>query len=152
MAGDDVNVDSHQTQAPPTQVESNLTSMIDVVFLLIVFFLVSRWSAVKRSPWICQKCQTRRQPLRGGISVGGQRAVRCRTARHWSSRHGVGATFLHRCRRLRGVGREGHSDLKQQPDLGIHLRADREVHFEWIQPILDALRAPVPMSMVLKPK
>ena len=51
---------------PPTQVESNLTSMIDVVFLLIVFFvLVFKWSAVKRSPWICQKCQTRRQPLRG---------------------------------------------------------------------------------------
>ena len=31
-------------------------------------------------------------------------------------------------------------DLEQQPDLAIHLRADREVHFEWIQPIFDALR------------
>ena len=42
-------------------------------------------------------------------------------------------------------------DLEQQPDLAIHLRADREVHFEWIQPILDALRLLVPVSMVPMP-
>ena len=52
----------------PTEVESNLTSMIDVVFLLVVFFIL--------------------------VS-----------------------------------------------DLAIHLRADREVHFEWIHPVLEALRA-----------
>ena len=32
-------------------------------------------------------------------------------------------------------------DLESRPDLAIHLRADREVHFEWIQPIMETLRA-----------
>ena len=39
-------------------------------------------------------------------------------------------------------------DLEQQPDLAIHLRADREVHFEWIQPIFDALRAASALSLI----
>ena len=96
---------------PPTQVESNLTSMIDVVFLLIVFFCFGS-----------QVVSREAEPLDLPEVPDAAAAVAGRNLGWWSTccpmpnsqalvfaPYGVGATFLHRCRRLRGVGREGRS-------------------------------------------
>ena len=70
-------------QHPPTQVESNLTSMIDVFFAdrLLVWFL--KWQP-KRALDLPEVPDA--AAAVAGRNLGcGQRAVRCRTAWHWSS-------------------------------------------------------------------
>ena len=127
----------------PTQVESNLTSMIDVVFLLIVFFvLVSQVVSREAEPLDLPEvpdaaAAVAREESRLVVNVLSdvdQPGVGLRAMV-------LGQPFSIDTEGCQLLTKRVAVDLEQQPDLAIHLRADREVHFEWIQPILDALRS-----------
>ena len=127
----------------PTQVESNLTSMIDVVFLLIVFFvLVSQVVSREAEPLDLPEVPD------AAAAVAGEESRLVVNVLSDVDQPGVGlrAMVLGQPFTIDAEGcqlltKRVAVDLEQHPDLAIHLRADREVHFEWIQPILDALRS-----------
>ena len=127
----------------PTQVESNLTSMIDVVFLLIVFFVLV-------SQVVSREAETLDLPEvpDAAAAVAGEESRLVVNVLSDAEQPGIGlrAMVLGQPFSIDADGCEALAervafDLDHHPDLAIHLRADREVHFEWIQPILDALRA-----------
>ena len=127
----------------PTEVASNLTSMIDVVFLLVVFFiLVSQVVSREAEPLDLPKVPD------AAAAVAGEDPRLVVNVLSDTSQPGVGlrAMVLGQPFSLDSDGCQALSnrvavDLEQRPDLAIHLRADREVHFEWIHPVLEALRA-----------
>ena len=127
----------------PTQVESNLTSMLDVVFLLIVFFvLVSQVVSREAEPLDLPEVPD------AAAGVAGEEPRLVVNVLSDVDQPGVGlrAMVLGQPFTIDAEGchlltKRVAVDLEQHPDLAIHLRADREVHFEWIQPILDALRS-----------
>ncbi|MAW42385.1 MAG: hypothetical protein CMJ30_08275 [Phycisphaerae bacterium] len=128
---------------PPTQVEANLTSMIDVVFLLIVFFIL-----------VSQVVNREAEPLDlpevpdAAAKIAGEESRLVVNVLSDAEQPGVGLRavvqgqpFAIDPEGCQALAKRVAVDLESRPDLAIHLRADREVHFEWIQPIMDTLRA-----------
>ena len=126
----------------PTQVEANLTSMIDVVFLLIVFFvLVSQVVSREAEPLNLPEVPN------AAAMVAGEEPRLVVNILPDEFQPGVGSRvvvlgdeFSIDAKGCSALTARIAEDLRGRPDLAIHLRADREIHFEWIQPIFDALR------------
>ncbi len=123
----------------PTRIAANLTPMIDVVFLLIVFFvLVSQIVDLENvkmdlpvpiDPASEMADDERRvvvnvEPTSGGRVAG----------------YRLGARFF-------GADTAGLKELsttlaslyQDMPDMRVNLRADRSTHYQWVQPALEAV-------------
>lgn len=124
---------------PPRAVAANLTPMIDVTFLLIIFFVLVSQIVDLESVSLDlpappdpatemardeRRCVINIVPGAPGRASGyrvGNRFYAADTA-------GVRAMTGH----LLGLYRD-------MPDLRVNLRADRSTHYQWVQPVLEAV-------------
>jgi biopolymer transport protein ExbD len=125
----------------PAEIHANLTPMIDVTFLLIVFFvLVSQIVEVEnvemRLPELADPATDRPgDELRSVINVvpgfeGVATEVRVGSATFPAGEAGLEALTSH----LAGL-------LTANPALRVNLRADQATRYEWVQPVLQAVSA-----------
>ncbi|MCP3905525.1 MAG: biopolymer transporter ExbD [Planctomycetes bacterium] len=123
----------------PAQIHANLTPMIDVTFLLIVFFvLVSQIVEVENVELALPELADPATMLPGDeqrsvINVvpafsGGASEVRVGGASFAAGDEGVEALTRH----LAGL-------LAANPSLRLNLRADQHTQYEWVQPVLQAV-------------
>ena len=139
---------------PPTQVESNLTSMIDVVFLLIVFFvLVSQVVSREAEPLDLPEVPD------AAAAVAREESRLVVNVLSDAEHPGIGlrAMVLGQPFSIDADGCEALAervavDLKQQPDLAIHCVQTVKFILNGFSPFLTPCVALVPVSMVLKPK
>lgn len=128
-------------QRGPAEVRANLTPMIDVTFLLIVFFvLVSQIVEVENVKMILPELDepaTERfgDEQRAVINVVPDRDGKARSYRLGTREYPAGDEGAERLTgHLAGL-------LRANPNLAINLRADRGTHYEWVQPMLRAVAA-----------
>ncbi|MBT8486723.1 MAG: biopolymer transporter ExbD [Phycisphaerales bacterium] len=123
----------------PAELHANLTPMIDVTFLLIVFFvLVSQIVEVENVDMSLPELADPRTELPGDE----QRAViNVVPAADGSAReYKLGATVLPATEGgRRQLTDELASLLRRNPSMRINLRADQRTHYEWVQPVLQAV-------------
>jgi biopolymer transport protein ExbD len=123
----------------PARIESNLTPLIDLTFLLIVFFvLVSQITSIEslplalprpsesvaRAPGDDPRVVVNVVPAQGGGAAGYTLGKREFAA----TREGVGE--------LAGVLAQA---MRAQPATEINVRADRSTEYRWVRPVLDAV-------------
>jgi biopolymer transport protein ExbD len=120
-------------------IEANLTPMIDVTFLLIVFFvLVSQIVEVESVPMdlpapsepVSQRAGEEQRAVVNVIpGTGGRvRGYRLGTRTYPASEHGVETLTEH----LGGL-------LAGNPRMGVNLRVDRACQFQFVDPLLQAI-------------
>lgn len=121
------------------KVEANLTPMIDVTFLLIVFFvLVSQIVEVENVEMnlpepVDPLTVAVGDELRVVINIvpapaGGIESYRLGTRNFGQGRDGIEAMTQH----LQGL-------YEANPLIAVNLRADRRTHYQWIEPALQAV-------------
>jgi biopolymer transport protein ExbD len=126
-------------QRGPASIRANLTPMIDVTFLLIVFFvLVSQIVEVENVKMLLPELEEPATELFGDeqravINVvpdarGGAKAYRLGAREYPAGEAGADA-----------VSRQLAHLLRSNPGLSINLRADRATHYEFVQPMLQAV-------------
>ena len=112
------------------ELQVNMTPMIDVVFLLIIFFLVSSHLARQEA----------QLPLPLPSAESGQEldSQRQRVVVNLSRQ---GELFLsgRQVSRPELLRRLQHEVNRSGPDLEVRIRSDREVAFQFVQPILTAV-------------
>lgn len=123
---------------PPAAIEANLTPMIDVSFLLVVFFvLVTRITDAEQSPMSLPE-------VRAGTAALAEDEARIVLnvmlgPDGTSSGYSVGATRFDASpdgvARLAEQLAEGY---RRNPRLAVHLRADRSTRYEWVEPAMRA--------------
>jgi biopolymer transport protein ExbD len=124
----------------PADISANLTSLIDVTFLLIVFFVmvskineVERWElelpqlpkALTEAPDDDQRAVINVIPAPAG---GGVQGYRVGLAEFAGDEAGLAAMTAH----LAGL-------YQTTPNVNINVRADRATHYEFIEPALSAV-------------
>ncbi|MHC4413890.1 MAG: ExbD/TolR family protein [Planctomycetota bacterium] len=125
----------------PAQVEANLTPLIDVTFLLIVFFvLVSQIVEIENVQMdlpaptdpVSEPAGDEQRAVVNVIPAGGGQAsgYRLGTRTYTADTRGVEALTARLAALYQG-----------NPTLRINLRADRGAHFQWVQPALKAVSA-----------
>jgi biopolymer transport protein ExbD len=119
-------------------IEANLTPMIDVSFLLIVFFvLVSRITDAEQAPMALPE-------VRAGTATRAEDHARVivnvlPASSGATAGYAVGPTVFEAS--AEGVARlaeflaEGY---RRNPRLAVHLRADRTTRYEWVEPAMRA--------------
>ncbi len=135
---------SHLHDSEP--IAANLTPMIDVVFLLIVFFVVvSQIVEVENVDLDLPRPQDAASELPGeqprivinvlpgpdGLAGGyrmAQRRYPADTAGMESLAHSLAALY------------------RENPALGVNLRADRSTHYRWVEPVLQAVSTAARLS------
>ncbi len=130
----------------PEPIAANLTPMIDVTFLLIIFFvLVSQIVEVENAdldlprPQEAASVPPGEQPrivinvLRGagGDAVG----YRLSNQRYMADTAG-----------LEALARSLAAMYRQNPALGVNLRADRRTDYRWVEPVFQAVSAAARLS------
>ena len=130
----------------PEPIAANLTPMIDVTFLLIIFFvLVSQIVEVENAdldlprPQEAASVPPGEQPrivinvLRGagGDAVG----YRLSNQRYMADTAG-----------LEALARNLAAMYQQNPALGVNLRADRRTDYRWVEPVFQAVSAAARLS------
>ena len=123
----------------PAPLRANLTPMIDVTFLLIVFFvLVSQIVEVENvdldlprpvEPMTMAPGEDARAVI-NVVPTGGGRAKGYRLAGRTFPAGAAGVTEL--------TDRLGEL-FAANPAISVNLRADRGTHFEWVEPIIQAV-------------
>jgi biopolymer transport protein ExbD len=125
----------------PAQLEANLTPMIDVTFLLIVFFvLVSQIVEVENVDLLLPQLEDPATDLpakeqRSVINVvpgadGAAEEYRVGTLAFPVGADGIDALTRH----VQGL-------LEVNPALRVNLRADQRTRYEWVHPVLKAVSA-----------
>lgn len=121
------------------EIRANLTPMIDVTFLLIVFFvLVSQIVEVENVEMnlpepIDPLTEPASDELRAVINIvpasaGGIESYRIGTRNFAPGREGLEAMTQH----LQGL-------YEANPLIAVNLRADRRTHYQWIEPAMQAV-------------
>ena len=130
---------------PLAEISANLTPMIDVSFLLIVFFvLVSRLSDAEQSPLALPV-------VRDGVAVrAGDEArvvLNVLPAAEGSidgtiAGYAVGArVFPASPDGVAALAEQLAEGYRRNPRLAVHLRADRATHYGWVEPAMRAVSA-----------
>ncbi|MEM8836086.1 MAG: biopolymer transporter ExbD [Planctomycetota bacterium] len=130
-------------QREPAQVRANLTPMIDVVFLLIIFFLLV--AQISRTRRVELDLPEIREAQAGEASRDQQVIINVVPL---SQSLGAGDSYRVG---LRSFGRDGASlerlttelrrSLERQPETSLLLRADRTESYERVHPAIKAARA-----------
>ncbi len=127
-------------------VDANLTPMIDVVFLLIVFFvLVSQIVEVENVDLDLPRPEAAASELPGEqsrvvinvIPGAGGDAIGYRMSIHRYMADTAG---------LESLARSLASKYRENPALGVNLRADRHTHYRWVEPVLQAVSTAARLS------
>ena len=121
------------------RLQANLTPMIDVTFLLIVFFvLVSQIVEVESVDLSLPRLQDPASALPGEE----QRAVInvVPGARGHALAYRLGArSFPTDSDGLARLSHDVTALLDRNPTLRINLRADRQTHYRWVQPVIETI-------------
>ena len=137
----------------PTTPEMNITPLIDVVFLLIVFFMLVNTIVTHESVEMLvpdlDESQARKFPDEGRVIVNVVPQEFSRDERLASPlRHPglarrvqIGAYQNFSMDELRGVTEELERRVENNPDIQVILRADAALHYGEVQPVLDAITA-----------
>ena len=130
----------------PEPIAANLTPMIDVTFLLIIFFvLVSQIVEVENADLDLPRPQDAASELpgeqprvvinvlrgAGGDAVG----YRLSNQRYMADTAG-----------LEALARNLAAMYQQNPALGVNLRADRRTDYRWVEPVFQAVSAAARLS------
>ena len=130
----------------PEPIAANLTPMIDVTFLLIIFFvLVSQIVEVENADLDLPRPQDAASELPGEqprvvINVlrgAGGDAVGYRLSNHRYMADTAG---------LEALARNLAAMYQQNPALGVNLRADRRTDYRWVEPVFQAVSAAARLS------
>ena len=128
------------------EVEANLTPMIDVAFLLIVFFVVvsqivevqsvqldlpTPQDPASERPGEEQRAVINVIPAAGGTTLGYRLGSR---------------VFAADTQGIEAMTAELAALYQRNPTLHINLRADRTTHYEWVEPALQAVSAAARLS------
>ena len=133
----------HQPKRAPdrAKVEANLTPMIDVTFLLIIFFiLVSQIVEIEN---VQMDLPT---PIDPASEMAGDHPRAVLNVVPGEGGRVAGYRLGNALYTPEVAGIEAMTDrlsalLEGNPRLRINLRADRSTHYEWIQPVLEAVTA-----------
>lgn len=130
----------------PEPIAANLTPMIDVTFLLIVFFvLVSQIVEVENVDLDLPRPEAAASELPGEKSrivinvvpgAGGDAA-----GYRMSNRRYVADTAG-----LEAMARSLAAMYRENPSLGVNLRADRRTDYRWVEPVFQAVSAAARLS------
>ncbi len=135
---------SRPTDSEP--IAANLTSMIDVVFLLIVFFvLVSQIVEVENVDLDLPRPQDAASEL-----PGEQPRIVINVLPGAAGQAG-GYQMAHRRYPADTAGMESLASslaalYRENPALGVNLRADRYTHYRWVEPVLQAVSTAARLS------
>ncbi len=131
---------------PPEPIAANLTPMIDVTFLLIIFFvLVSQIVEVENAdldlprpaeaaselPGEQSRIVINVLPGAGGDAIGYRMSNR---------------RFMADTAGLESLARSLAAMYQENPALGVNLRADRRTDYRWVEPVFQAVSAAARLS------
>lgn len=123
---------------PAAAIEANLTPMIDVSFLLIVFFvLVSRITDAEQAPMALPE-------VRAGTAVRAEDDARMivnvlPAPAGATAGYAVGpAVFDASAEGVAQLAEFLAEGYRRNPRLAVHLRADRATRYEWVEPAMRA--------------
>ncbi len=128
-----------RTPKPRTNIEANLTPMIDVTFLLIIFFvLVSQIVEVESVQMALPAPQEPASRLAGDehravinvIPASGGKASGYRLGNR---------TYAANTRGLEQMTAALSARYQDNPALSVNLRADRSTHYQWVEPAMEAV-------------
>ena len=137
---------SRDRSSQPEPIAANLTPMIDVTFLLIIFFvLVSQIVEVENADLDLPRPQEAASELpaeqsRVVINVlrgAGGDAVGYRMSNHRYMADTAG---------LEALAHSLAAMYQQNPALGVNLRADRRTDYRWVEPVFQAVSAAARLS------
>lgn len=126
-------------QRGPARIEANMTPMIDVTFLLIVFFVLV--SQIVETDRVDLEPPGLEQPASVLPGDGARVVVNIVPGLHGGvSGYRVGGRDLP----ASVEGREAMAaalleQYRVNPSLRVNVRADRETHFEFVQPVMEAV-------------
>ncbi len=124
---------------PPRAVAANLTPMIDVTFLLIVFFVLVSQIVDLESVSLdlpappdpaTEMARDERRCVINVVPGPSGRASGYRVGSRFYAADTAGA---------RGMTAHLLALYRDMPDLRVNLRADRSTHYQWVQPVLEAV-------------
>ena len=128
------------------QVHANLTPMIDVTFLLIVFFvLVSQIVEVENVDLDLPQPQETASELAGEESRVVINVLPGPSGKAAGYRMG-GRRFAAGTQGLEGLTAALGARYSENPGLSVNLRADRTTHYVWIEPVFQAISAAARLS------
>ncbi|MBL9141172.1 MAG: biopolymer transporter ExbD [Phycisphaerae bacterium] len=123
----------------PARMEANLTPLIDMAFLLIVFFvLVSQISSIENLPLELPRPSdnaARRPGDDPRVVVNVVPAADGAAAGYQLGRSEFAASTAG----LAQLAKTISEAMRKQPATEINVRADRSTEFRWVQPVLDAV-------------
>ncbi len=137
---------SRDRSIQPEPIAANLTPMIDVTFLLIIFFvLVSQIVEVENADLDLPRPEEAASELPGEQSrivinvlrgAGGDAVgYRMSNQRYMADTAG-----------LEALARNLAAMYQQNPALGVNLRADRRTDYRWVEPVFQAVSAAARLS------
>lgn len=123
---------------PLASIEANLTPMIDISFLLVIFFvLVTRISDAERAEMALAEVPAgvaarAEEEARSVLNVlpgtdGRAAGYRLNGVDHPATPEGLAA-----------LAEELAAGYRRNPQLAVHLRADRSTRYEWVEPAMRA--------------
>jgi biopolymer transport protein ExbD len=128
------------------QVHANLTPMIDVTFLLIVFFvLVSQIVEVENVDLDLPSPQDPASMLPGDESRVVINVLPGPSGKAAGYRMG-GRRFAAGTQGLEALTAALAARYRENPGVRVNLRADRSTHYAWIEPVLQAISAAARLS------
>ena len=137
---------SRDRSSQPEPIAANMTPMIDVVFLLIVFFvLVSQIVEVENVDLDLPRPEAAASELPGEqsrvvinvIPGAGGDAIGYRMSNHRYMADTAG---------LESLARSLAAKYRENPALGVNLRADRRTDYRWVEPVFQAVSAAARLS------
>jgi biopolymer transport protein ExbD len=130
---------SDQARRTPPEIQANLTPMIDVTFLLIVFFvLVSQIVEVENVDLDLPAPQDAVSTLPGDQQRVVINVLPGPKGRASGYRMG-GRRFPAGTGGVESLTASLAALYRDAPGLGVNLRADRSTHYTWVEPILQAV-------------
>ena len=123
----------------PARIAANLTPLIDVTFLLIIFFvLVSQIVDLENVHMdlpappdpATEVARDEKRAVINIVPAGGGRAAGYRLGNRFYAADTAGVHAL-----------TGHLErlYRDMPQMRVNLRADRSTHYQWVQPALEAI-------------
>jgi biopolymer transport protein ExbD len=123
----------------PAQIESNLTPMIDVTFLLIVFFVLV--SQLVEAEHVDMDLPAPERPLTEPIDDAPRTMINLVPDDEGSiSMYRVGPRpFAADAEGVAAMTERLIELYRANPNVELHLRADRATHYRWIEPVMRAI-------------